>query len=378
MKFLNYNNVPFLTRESANYRSGDLLYHAKVFDKHDYFVVEFFSKIDLERISSVIPENIRTDLKNKKIKLLISNTHEAFNDYTDTIYEFIVVDLGIPESQITLLTEAADIDKEIIVSAKKFNKELIEVEWIRVFEMATKRQSSLIGFNQHTLELKDYQKKFLNFNRRWRIHRPILVFLLYLNDILDKGYVSLADADDHKTWNENIKMSMLAMLKGHELHDIILENYEKTQYIKPLYLDTMDLTINQADLTDSTRYYYNNTYFSLITETNYFKNHNSAIFFSEKIFKPIAEIHPFIVVGRPKSLEKLRLVGYKTFSSIINESYDLEEDDAKRLSMIVEETKRLSNLSKDELKDFLIIAKKTCLENYRIFHAKKSFATKII
>ena len=47
-----------------------------------------------------------------------------------------------------------------------------------------------------------------------------------------------------------------------------------------------------------------------------------AIFFTEKIYKPIAMKHPFILVSRANSLKWLRNLGFKTFSPYIPEDYD--------------------------------------------------------
>jgi len=69
---------------------------------------------------------------------------------------------------------------------------------------------------------------------------------------------------------------------------------------------------------------------------------------TEKILRPIACGRPFILAGTPGSLEYLRSYGFKTFSGIINESYDTIADPLLRLQAIVAELKRLSNLNHKE------------------------------
>jgi hypothetical protein len=91
---------------------------------------------------------------------------------------------------------------------------------------------------------------------------------------------------------------------------------------------------------------------------------------SEKIFKPIGMKHPFIVVSNPKTLELLRTLGYKTFSPWIDESYDLIEDDAERLLAIAKETKRLCELSPQELTEFLTNCKEICEYNLKVMQSK--------
>ena len=74
---------------------------------------------------------------------------------------------------------------------------------------------------------------------------------------------------------------------------------------------------------------------------------------SEKLLKSIVISKPFIVVATPYFLSTLKELGYKTFDPYINEDYDLEIDNNKRLSMIVDEIERISKLSKSEFNSII-------------------------
>lgn len=74
----------------------------------------------------------------------------------------------------------------------------------------------------------------------------------------------------------------------------------------------------------------------------------SKIHLTEKILRPIACGHPFILAAGPGSLEYVRSYGFKTFSPWINEDYDSETNSVQRLQAIVTEMKRLSALTPDE------------------------------
>ena len=71
---------------------------------------------------------------------------------------------------------------------------------------------------------------------------------------------------------------------------------------------------------------------------------------TEKTLRPIACGRPFILAGTPGSLEYLRSYGFKTFNGLIDETYDTIADPAERLTCIVNEMKRISNLSKHDKK----------------------------
>jgi len=78
---------------------------------------------------------------------------------------------------------------------------------------------------------------------------------------------------------------------------------------------------------------YNDTKYSLVAETN---DTNDEIFMTEKIWKPIIAQQPFVVHGNYLYLQRLREMGFKTFASHFDESYDLELDKDKRINKIVD------------------------------------------
>ena len=88
--------------------------------------------------------------------------------------------------------------------------------------------------------------------------------------------------------------------------------------------------------------WYNLTKFSLVVESQILNNpDNTPADPSEKSLKPFAFKHPMIVWGPPKTLSWLRSWGFETFDNCIDESYDLEFNNDKRLAMIIREVKRL-------------------------------------
>lgn len=62
---------------------------------------------------------------------------------------------------------------------------------------------------------------------------------------------------------------------------------------------------------------------------------------TEKIAKPIIAKRLFVVIGPQYYLRDLKELGFQTFSSVIDESYDAEPDPYKRWNMALEQTKRL-------------------------------------
>jgi hypothetical protein len=80
----------------------------------------------------------------------------------------------------------------------------------------------------------------------------------------------------------------------------------------------------------------------------------SPSFITEKTYKVLACKRPFIGFASAYYLKNLRDMGFKTFEPWIDESYDLQEDDEIRMSMIVKELARLNVRTTSGLRKILV------------------------
>jgi hypothetical protein len=85
---------------------------------------------------------------------------------------------------------------------------------------------------------------------------------------------------------------------------------------------------------------YNNTEFEVVLET-LFDDQRQQL--TEKILRPIACKHPFIVASTPGTLEYLRSYGFQTFGEIFDESYDLIQDPFIRMQSIIKTMKEIAS-----------------------------------
>lgn len=83
---------------------------------------------------------------------------------------------------------------------------------------------------------------------------------------------------------------------------------------------------------------YNRTAYSVVMET---LEQGDLFFPTEKITKPLLASRLFVVISRQHYLRELRKLGFKTFDSIIDESYDAEPDDHRRWTMAAEQIRWL-------------------------------------
>jgi hypothetical protein len=194
---------------------------------------------------------------------------------------------------------------------------------------------------------KKRPKKFISFNRSMnRKHRISLMYLLEKLNIFDQGHFSflnwfpesdvedwilLPDRREQKTEIiERMKAKLPYQLDTHDLTDVERTTFATMEvYKKDLYLDS---------------------YIHIVTETTF--DDNKSIFMSEKTWRPIIMMQPFIYLGEPGSLAKLRSYGFKTFHPFIDESYDDVELPELRFYMIAKEIERLSKMSIQEIHDW--------------------------
>ena len=175
------------------------------------------------------------------------------------------------------------------------------------------------------------QKQFLIYNRAWAGTRE---YRLKFTELLQKNNL----ANDCQT-------SFNPQDPEHNIHytDHIFKNPNfKSEVNIGVFPTTSASTISSADFNIED---YANTKFEIVLETLF---DDSRIQLTEKIFRPIACGHPFLLASTPGSLEYLRSYGFKTFDGIVNESYDDEPDPIKRLTLIVNAMKTITNWSVEE------------------------------
>lgn len=290
------------------------------------------------RSTESIVDEMLHQMTSGKTKFVFLEAAEAVMDYDiprlDAILELL--NGRIASSDIFYWTSAVDSEQTYNRLHGKV-KLLSSYYWEKHFDYSVDWPK-----NQYNIRLRD--KIFLCFNHLQREHRIRLLNKILAVGLIDKSFYSFVGHDDIKEFVSNLP-----------------DNQNDYKYIKR-YIDQLPLDLNYritgedaGKTITSDLEYYENSYFSLVTETIFFKDHGNhpyetddRLFLTEKIFKPIFAQHPFIVTSSAGYLCQLRSLGYKTFHPYINETYDTVEDDHIRLQLIVEEVQRLSKQTDDE------------------------------
>lgn len=191
-------------------------------------------------------------------------------------------------------------------------------------------------------------------NLRPRHHRIVFFLKLLESGLLSRGKVSMPSIQQWLNDNSKSATSRLS----------------QTLLSKAVELTPMQINHKSANDTEYHKFItrilddvYLDTWVSLVTESTYYEIENS-VFISEKTFKPIACMQPFIIVGSKHSLKYLRSLGYKTFSGFIDESYD-EYDDDERFNAIIQTLNQIKKIP-DKI-SWLNSMKEILEHNYKVF-----------
>ena len=157
-------------------------------------------------------------------------------------------------------------------------------------------------------------------------------------------------------WPHSHKLDFMRRMKG------ILDQFNYSLPDKPY--DNVDFTGgNYWDFPEHKR----DSLLYIVTETFFDIDHLRDV--SEKTWRPIALQMPFIIVGQPFSLRRLRDIGYRTFHSIWDESYDTITEPNERMNAIVNLVLELN--SRKNFREMIDSCRDIVEHNFAMLHMRR-------
>jgi nucleoside-diphosphate-sugar epimerase len=289
-----------------------------------------------------ISENYKKDIIDERCHIVLQLTMEGYsgceNNYDLEIIEKWIKNSGFNPKCVHYISGNLIIDK--VAKEKNLEFNCIPVStfdnWINYLEIKDKPIVNFEPINNNFL--------YLTYNRNPRHHRKVFLSRMLEKNLLQYGRISMNkfETDNYNELSDNNPIKRL-----HDLTPIIIDK---------------SLDINWAN--DVTTNDYTYTFMSIITESLTDKN---TLFLSEKIFKPIATGHPFMVIGNKGTLQKLHEFGFMTFDRWFDESYDMEEEMGVRVDMVINEIEKYKDKTIDELKIIRNQMRDICLHNQARF-----------
>lgn len=217
----------------------------------------------------------------------------------------------------------------------------------------------------HDLDVKNCTMKLSHLNFTHRMHRQLFSKFLIKENIVDKNLIVI---NGHRRNRIESKLKKNGKIMINPLQN------DGWFYNKKLLDLWKDITLKKITNKNIDRNYdspYMNVLkkaaFNIVSETVFdFPYPN----FGEKTIQPILSKRPFIMIGPYGNLKTLRNKGFKTFHSVIDESYDDIEDPNKRLEAVMNLVLELNNMSQSDLNTMLYNLKDVLLHNFYLITKK--------
>jgi len=304
---------------------GHLMYSLNVEAKDDY--TNFFEKI---------PKKVIKYINEGNGKIVINYSHEGWvNDWA--LKGFY---LGAKNNQIDL--------NKIILILNDFNLKNKLEKFKEKYDIENYPKIINYSFFLTASAKHFYEKYKINNTEKYEFFKKNKKYkFLFLNRRLDTHRVKLM-CEIYNLIKDNSIISFDKSLITNEVENFI-KNYNLLQKFD--YIPNK-IVADREDIENTNGYKHENnllfldTQISIVTETSFYSDND---FISEKIWRPLFQYHPFIVVGRPYLLKYLKEIGFKTFDWLINEEYDNIEDNDKRMQFIIYEIEKLNKLSNEEI-----------------------------
>jgi hypothetical protein len=344
-------------------------------------------------VKEVLSDEVIQLVRDKKITIVASIPFEPVNDisavlkFREQLKQFgiehddcIVVvggnkfenasNLNVYEVNLPLTQVAEELDKFLQVRAPYYGGLPYPSEYVLPEDLNT----SVIR-----------QHKFLSFNRSLnRFHRVMLAHTVLEHDLLRQGIFSFIGADI-LTMSDNTLRDITNRLReyfqGQFNANEISSFAEKIHSLIPYEIDTQHLSLEQKcgfSTNNNKKDFYLNSYINITSESRFSEGTREGVFFSEKTYRPIINLQPFIMLGDPGTLRGLRELGFKTFHPFIDESYDSEASRVVRFKKIQHEILKLSHKSIEEIHDWYYSISDVLLHNQNLlqtYHNTNPFET---
>jgi hypothetical protein len=206
--------------------------------------------------------------------------------------------------------------------------------------------------------------KFLFLNGRTRPHRKYMIEKMRDAELLEHALWTNLDTTlvYHHTYQTDLlsRQSAIHLLPSNyevERYHNNTQNQFEHAFIKHELFNNQwgDVYIRAEPYID--------TYFSLVTETVCDYPYSLR---SEKIYKPMAMGHPFVVVANRGFYRDLHHAGFQTYHTLIDESFDLIDNNQDRLDRIAT---IVQDLCAGDLDEFLVAAQ--AISKYNQQHMKE-------
>jgi hypothetical protein len=208
-----------------------------------------------------------------------------------------------------------------------------------------------LNYRHMHIQEKNYIKQ-VNVQQRSKIYtcrtrvdksfRKVFASSLWYHGLTDNGYFSYLGITAQQESKENRKDPVLKWNNHWHNLDQLFSNFDMHS---PFLTNEVDDKVHSSHKVINHRFY-DDAYFNFVIEPHFSKNN---VLLTEKTFKPILNMQPFVIVGAPGSLKLLRELGYETFGDWVDEGYDNVRKDEDRMFDVFATAYEINGMSHEDL-----------------------------
>ena len=290
--------------------------------------------------------NTMSDNLNKKDKpyIVISNAFEGeihFKQPDTFLQQLHSVLREYPSNKIVLVMCDANLDKNYKRWCKNYKEKIVIGH--RIYFPYTLLQRTIDSYNTNKSKKKHLVNKYKHFicmNAAAKPHRFRMVEKLFSNGWNEKGYITYLNR-----YGANTK-------------HMANENFQGQELLLDFNAKTIDEKSNQEILPEQ----YRQAVFDIVNESIV---SDTSVFITEKVWKPILNKTPFVVLGSKGTCKHLeKFFGIKMFPDMINYSFDYVDYPQRFDRLVSDNLRRIMAMPLEDINKWLNSTKVQSILSY--------------
>ncbi len=338
------------------YDPSDIIFPKSKFSKNKKFFPFYLREpycVEDKDMFSALDKKILQQIQDQSVKLLIVMVTECpdifetyrwkrkgfLKDIKSTPYYKIerqIIANGIDPGKVLWITALSDTAKDIRFLKRQGIDVLCKFKHYNFF---IPQQQEM---NRQFLPLQEIKRYFICLGKGTKQHhRYGMIYNLYANNLLDKGYVSCSEYSKFN-YQEVTTTTTMPNISTDQYLKMINEDFLLGFRASLPYNLDKGGNLEHKDMTT----YYKNVFLDIVNETHVL---NDKVFVTEKTVKAIDYCKPFVINGDKGTLKYLHSIGFKTFDKWWDESYDDSDTDWQRIQKITKIVKHICSLSEKQI-----------------------------
>lgn len=347
----------FINFSGSKYRSLDLRFRTRIWwwnpTIHN---VSFFSHVDREEfIHSIVNDQAILLIDHSQDVIKLTEFEELYYSQFKDIFEEnhistdrIIILEPSPAQQFYMTLGTPNYVS--IIDKKSLSKKFTHIMFNSLFINYWGRwENEELTFN------KNPTHHYLSLSRHDKFNRRFINYQLHKNDLFHKGLVSHVRIPYDSEDSHPYQVKMLQTRKDFNLSAYLDFGYRK-------HILDSDTPVSNPKISDYLKIA-DKVCFELVLDSQI----EEYLMPTEKVFKPLLGKTPFLYIGSPYTLKYLKTLGFETFDQIFDESYDTELIYYDRVDIIIENMKRLCDLSLTDCAKHISLADEICEYNHKYF-----------